>query len=117
MFFITLSTAAGILFPQNKKVISVSRHKFITLSCSLPHFSSQIAARKWLPKIAAPGTLLAAACRTGCIDIPRYLHSIIQRSLETSGMAGSWKASHVAGERGEKDDSETKEREGACELS
>lgn len=54
----------------------------------------------------------------GHLCIPtRYLHSIIQRSLETSGMVGSWKASHVAGERGEKDDNETKEREGACELS
>lgn len=65
------------------------------------------------PKNGCPGAPLAATC----IDIPRHLPSVVQHSLETSGMVGSWKASHVAGERGEKDDHETKEREGACELS
>lgn len=82
-----------------------------------PTFLKSDSCSEMAPKNSCPGTLLAAACRTGCIDIPRYLHSIIQRSLETSGMVGSWKASPVAGERGEKDDNETKEREGACELS
>lgn len=69
------------------------------------------------PKNSCLGAPLAAAHRTGCIDIPRYRHSIVQSSLETSGMAGSWKASRVAGERGEEDDNETMEREGVCELS
>lgn len=69
------------------------------------------------PKNSYLGAPLAAARRTGCIDIPRYLHSIIRCSSETSGMVSSWKASHVAGECGEKDDNETKEREGVCKLS
>lgn len=58
-----------------------------------------------------------AAGRTGCADIPGYLQSTMQRSLETRGMLGSWKVSGVAGERGEKDDHETKEREGVSKLS
>lgn len=68
-------------------------------------------------KNSGPGGPLAAARRTGCVDTPRCLHGTEQRSLETSGMVGSWKASCVAAECGEKDDDETKEREGVCKLS
>lgn len=66
---------------------------------------------------SCPGASLAATCRSGCILISCYPQSIVEMSSEKSGIGDSWKLFHTAGECGEKNYNETKEREEVCELS